>query len=66
MTAVTVPWRKDRPQRMQDVCFGGEVCLVSRAKGLDVGNYSPAIFNGNGRMQGWLPAIGNAVTDVFE
>ncbi len=66
MTAVTVPWRKDRPQRMQNVCCSGDLCLVSEAKGFDKGNSLPAIVDGDGRMQRGLPAIGNAVADVFK
>ena len=66
MTAVTVPWRRDRPQRMQDVCCAGGVCLVAEAKGFNIGNDPPAIFNSDGRMQRRLASFGNAVADVFE
>ena len=40
--------------------------LFSGAKGFDVGNDLPAIIDGDGRMQGRLPAVGNTVADVFE
>ncbi len=66
MTAVAVPWRKDRPQRTHDVCCKGGVCLVSGAKGFDKCYDPPAVIDGNGRVQGWLASIGDAVADIFE
>ena len=40
--------------------------LFTGAKGLDVGHNLPAIFNGDGCVQGRLASIGNAVADAFE
>ena len=37
-----------------------------RAKGLDKGNNLPAIIDRDGRMQGRLPAAGDAVADILK